>query len=588
MAIAMTQPPMSGLSGLVNFTDDLQEADTGLDRIALLRQIQQEPMIQREGGGMISESTLPGLQAMERVRSELEQQIDLAGLQELMMDQEEEEPLTQEDYMQYSASGGLVGLPVVQAGFGGFLKKAGRFINKMPGMTIFRKAIVKPLSRSKLGRAALNIAPVLFLGNPLLAAAVAGSIKLAQDPKMEGNPYKVVQAAGKTYAGAKLGQAIRGTPASGDALAGTKAALGTVPPPDAAATNVWKDLAQSVLGGPGGATYDPAGTFVSRLGERLANTGQFADTTWKQELGLEGLLKDQQAQAADADSERFHNITKDAAQAADSTPVIEANAAEANKAFHGLTGTTQDPTILSKTKDIIGKIPMSAKIGAGASILSSLMGGKSEAEIDPSIAGLTRRQVETDFDKQAFQYYKDGQPIDTETALGLIAEAYRSYDPTGKDRAIIDTGVDSEIIDPARLGTSVESYDKFDKDLGPEVAGYKTGGYVDLQNNGGLIGMAYGGEFAGQVGGRGHGMQDNVYMPIIERQAGEQVGTLAVSPDEYVVDSYTMSLLGNGSPDAGAQVMDKTIKDIRLQATGQPNQQQEIDGLEALNRMRSV
>ena len=82
MAMTMTQPPMSGLSGLVNFTDDLQEADTGLDRIALLRQIQQEPMIQRETGGMISESTLPGLQAMERVRSELEQQIDLAGLQE--------------------------------------------------------------------------------------------------------------------------------------------------------------------------------------------------------------------------------------------------------------------------------------------------------------------------------------------------------------------------------------------------------------------------------------------------------------------------------------------------------------------------
>ena len=217
------------------------------------------------------------------------------------------------------------------------------------------------------------------------------------------------------------------------------------------------------------------------------------------------------------------------------------------------------------------------------------MGGKSEAEIPQGVldrAGL-RQEVTTDFDKQVFQYFKDGQPIDTETALGLIAEAYRSYDPTGKDRAVIDTGVDSEIIDPARLGTSVESYDKYNKDLGPDFA-LKTGGYVDLQNNGGLIGMAYGGEFAGQVDGTGHGMEDNVYMPIIEKQAGEQIGTLAVSPDEYVVDSYTMSLLGNGSPDAGAQVMDKTIKDIRLRATGQPNQQREIDGLEALNRMRSV
>ena len=105
----MTQPPMSGLSGLIDFTDNLQEADTGLDRIALLRQMQQPPMIQREVGGMVNQNTLPGLKAMERVRSELEEQIDLAGLQELMMDQEEE-PLNQEDYIQYAASGGLVGL----------------------------------------------------------------------------------------------------------------------------------------------------------------------------------------------------------------------------------------------------------------------------------------------------------------------------------------------------------------------------------------------------------------------------------------------------------------------------------------------
>ena len=105
---------------------------------------------------------------------------------------------------------------------------------------------------------------------------------------------------------------------------------------------------------------------------------------------------------------------------------------------------------------------------------------------------------------------------------------------------------------------------------------------------GGLIGMAAGGGFSGKVPGQGHGMEDNVYMPIKERQAGQQVGTLAVSPDEYVVDSYTMSLLGNGSPDAGAQVMDRAVKDVRIAATGNPRQQQEIDGLETLNRMRGV
>ena len=77
--------------------------------------------------------------------------------------------------------------------------------------------------------------------------------------------------------------------------------------------------------------------------------------------------------------------------------------------------------------------------------------------------------------------------------------------------------------------------------------------------------------FSGQVPGRGHGMQDNVYMPIVERQAGSQVGTLAVSPDEYVVDAHTMSALGNGSADAGAY--------------GTTQQPEQINGLAALRPM---
>jgi hypothetical protein len=123
-----------------------------------------------------------------------------------------------------------------------------------------------------------------------------------------------------------------------------------------------------------------------------------------------------------------------------------------------------------------------------------------------------------------------------------------------------------------------------------------------LSSSGGLIGMAYNGmiddkmpennmdvkykEFSGMVGGRGSGMEDNVYMPIVERDNGQQVATLAVSPKEYVVDANTMSLLGNGNPDEGAEIMDKTVKDIRMAATGQTKQQKEIDGLASLDRMR--
>ena len=65
---------------------------------------------------------------------------------------------------------------------------------------------------------------------------------------------------------------------------------------------------------------------------------------------------------------------------------------------------------------------------------------------------------------------------------------------------------------------------------------------------------------------------------------GGQVATLAVSPKEYVVDAATMSALGNGNPDAGAKIMDNTIKHIRQQSFGTTKQPREIDGQETLIR----
>ena len=104
-----------------------------------------------------------------------------------------------------------------------------------------------------------------------------------------------------------------------------------------------------------------------------------------------------------------------------------------------------------------------------------------------------------------------------------------------------------------------------------------------VAKEGGLIELAQGGEFSGMVPGQGGGMDDNVFMPI--KEGDKQVGTLAVSPTEYVVDSYTMAALGDGNPDEGAKVMDKTIKQIRKKAYGTTEQPNEIDGLAALKPM---
>ena len=106
---------------------------------------------------------------------------------------------------------------------------------------------------------------------------------------------------------------------------------------------------------------------------------------------------------------------------------------------------------------------------------------------------------------------------------------------------------------------------------------------VMAAQGGGLMRLAAGGEFSGPVPGDGHGMEDNVMMPIKEGE--EQVATLAVSPTEYVVDSYTMAALGNGNPTEGAEVMDEVVENVRQKAYGTNKQPNEISGLAALRPM---
>ena len=63
------------------------------------------------------------------------------------------------------------------------------------------------------------------------------------------------------------------------------------------------------------------------------------------------------------------------------------------------------------------------------------------------------------------------------------------------------------------------------------------------------------------------------------------IDTVALIKRQYVVDAYTMSALGNGNPDEGANVMDTVVENIREQAYGTEKQPNEISGLAALRPM---
>jgi len=129
---------------------------------------------------------------------------------------------------------------------------------------------------------------------------------------------------------------------------------------------------------------------------------------------------------------------------------------------------------------------------------------------------------------------------------------------------------------PALENNGIKVDSTFEEDI-------ESGGLSRMAANGGLIEMARGGDFRGRVPGDGHGMEDNVFMPI--QEGPKQVGTLAVSPKEYVVDAHTMSALGNGNADKGADVMDKVVENVREQAYGTIKQPREINGLAALRPM---
>ena len=258
---------MNGLQDLIMFRDNLQEPEmSAMDNLRNLDMLTQQSMAGQQYANMA-----------------------FGGLVNDVIDPNEA--------MRYAASGGIVSLPVVQAGFGGFLKKVVRAVNKLPPVKILGRTVVRPLAKTKLGNMALSIAPFLLPGNPVVTAALIAAMK---DPKGQGNPYKVLQAGAKAYAGQKIGQALQGAGQGaqgaefvGDGTSNYASQLGTdaasygsnisassLPTaPTTASSSIFGDIGKSLTD----AAYDPQGTVLSRLGERLAGTGQFEGVGLKEQ-----------------------------------------------------------------------------------------------------------------------------------------------------------------------------------------------------------------------------------------------------------------------------------------------------------------
>jgi LysM repeat protein len=85
--------------------------------------------------------------------------------------------------------------------------------------------------------------------------------------------------------------------------------------------------------------------------------------------------------------------------------------------------------------------------------------------------------------------------------------------------------------------------------------------------------------FEGQVEGKGDGMSDEI--PF--RVKGGNPDFALLSKDEYVIPADVVSMLGNGSSDAGANELDNFLTDVRKEAFGREEQQKEINAEKGLS-----
>ena len=519
---------------------------------------------------------------LERLRA-----MQTLGLMSLANDTYMEESLEQPT--QPMMNQGLSGLPVVQAGFGGFLK------NVFKAVTRPIKAIAKGVSKfakSKIGKmvvpAALAFAApwamgLSFSASPFLYSAAAGlgsglgSLVSGAKP---GDALKSALIGGlATYAGGSLFNKFGG--------AGSKAATGASKLTTASGAPVFgQNVATGAAkaAGTGGAqTFGSFGTMGTGAGTVGSQAAQAATAIPSALTGSP--LAVQAAQQAAVDS-ALTNV--------------------------GLTGTV--PTAPFSSTAFTGggsAIAPTAAVQPGAQSIFSgdtsmqafknlpkqLVQYGKEALTKPETYGAIARDLApSPFDQPALspeQELEDYGFTRSPNSLGL-QEAYYVNPDTGQEMSIADAVAymrsRSQGVTGAQRRDQATQMGGFGN-LAPQIKyrlTNKDGGSI-LRSSGGLMGYAYGGqlpEFSGQVPGEGHGMEDNISFPIIEEKSNIQLAEGRLSPDEYVVDANTMSLLGNGSSDAGAKIMDQTVKDIRMAATGQKEQQKEINGLQALSRMK--
>jgi hypothetical protein len=455
--------------------------------------------------------------------------------------------------------GGLAELPVVKAGFGGFLKKLAPV-----ALAIAAPFVLPAIAPTVFGAGATMFGGALASGTALGTGAMVG----------------LGSGLGSLIAGAKPKDALKQMLISGVTAGAMKGMSNYFTGAGAAGAQGAGNLAKTA-GDTSGLLRPEA---VSGSGD-LIRAGATPVTNLSS-MGQQGVGLAYGVPDATTGLGQLSSGTN-LANAVAYNPVMPVESGSAVQFLGG--GSQFAPTAAQNTAGALSNIGTTAVDTVNPINMQASMGQR----VRESLGNLGR-----DIKANPFSYAAKATAIDLGVPDYDLMYAQEEFDKlSDEEKAKRMYGDDYQAYLPATssFGT-MERYKLPNRNPGGQLPKYAyrpvaQGGQVNRNMGGGLLGVATGSrfagpqEFSGMVPGDGHGMEDNVYMPIVDRAQGQQVATLAVSPTEYVVDSHTMAALGNGNPNEGAKVMDQKIKEIRQEAYGTTKQPNQIDGARSLESL---
>jgi len=453
--------------------------------------------------------------------------------------------------------GGLTELPVVKAGFGGFLKKLAPV-----ALAIAAPFVLPALAPTVFGAGATMFGGALASGTALGAGAMVG----------------LGSGLGSLIAGAKPKDALKQMLISG------------------VTAGAMKGMSNYFTGA--GAAAEGAGNLAKTAGdtsgllrpEAISSSGDLIQAGATPVTNLSSIGKQGVGLAYGAPGSGGLGQLSSGTNLANAVAYNPVMPVESGSAIQfGGGGSQFAPTAAQNTASALGNVGATAANTINPINAQGTMGQR---------VGQSLRNLRTDIIDKPWSYATKAAAIDLgvpDYDMMYAQEEFDKLSDEDKAKQMYGEGWQAAMPATSSFGT-MERYRLPNRNPGGQLPkyAYRTvaqGGQVNRNMGGGLLGVATGSrfagpqEFSGQVPGDGHGMEDNVYMPIVDKAQGKQVATLAVSPTEYVVDSHTMAALGNGNPNEGAKVMDQKIKEIRQQAYGTTKQPNQIDGASSLESL---